>query len=118
MSKSKNARKVATPAVTAPAAPQAAQPVPATTTPAAAQPAAYYAVVAPKRPLSGTHFGNGNAYMHDQLCKLAAANGGQLSWQQIVQACVETNHRSFATYALKRLRVLVPVAAPATQPTA
>jgi hypothetical protein len=89
-------------------APEATAPT-APVVPVATKPVQYYTVTPPKRPLTGTHFGQGNAFMHTKLCELATANGGKVTWDQVVKACTEVNHRSFASYALKRLKVLVPV---------
>lgn len=103
--------KVAPEATTA-AAPETAKAEPA-------KPVQYFTVVAPKRPLTGTHFGvSGNAYTHTKLAEAATANGGKITWQQVMEVCAAANHRSFATYALKRLKVLTPVEVAAEQAAA
>jgi hypothetical protein len=96
----------------APAATESQPAAPAATesqAPAAPKPVQLYTITAPKRPLTGTHFGQGNLYIHTALCDLAKANNGQVTWAQIMEECTKVNHKSFATYALKRLKVIVPV---------
>jgi hypothetical protein len=70
-----------------------------------------YTVVAPKRPLTGLKYGaSGNAYTHAQLANAAAASPtGTLTATQAMEVCIAANHVSFFTYAVKRLRILVPV---------
>lgn len=69
-----------------------------------------YMVVAPKRNLTGVKFGqSGNAFTHEKLLEAAQANGGMLTWEQVVATCTAAQHKRFANYALNRLKVLVPV---------
>lgn len=71
-----------------------------------------YRVVAPKRPLTGVKFGvSGNEFTHTKLAEFAAANGGVLTDQQARQVCVDAAHKGFYNYAVKRLKILVEVAA-------
>lgn len=86
---------------------------PTTVTPAAAPQAAptVYTVVPPKRPLTGLKYGaSGNAYTHSKLAEAAKANGGTLTAAQAAEVCKACNHNGFLSYAINRLRVLVPVA--------
>jgi hypothetical protein len=81
----------------------------ATTQPAPAQPVVY-TVVAPKRPLTGTKFGDhGNSATHAALHEAAKANGGTLTAAQALAVCAAQNHARFFGYAVRRLRVLQPV---------
>lgn len=110
MAKPKNPAQVQAPAPTvqAPAAPGPND------QPAAPKPVTLYTIAAPKRPLTGTHFGKGNAYVHQKLCDAAKEHDGKLTWEQIIAVCTADglNHKSFATYALKRLKVIQVYAPP------
>lgn len=93
-------------ATTAPAA-AVAQPAPAA---AVAGPITLYSVVAPKRPLTGTKFGvKGNEFTHAALATAAQEHNGELTWEQVQATCIAAQHKSFAGYALRRLKILVPV---------
>lgn len=71
-----------------------------------------YRVVAPKRPLTGVKFGvSGNQFTHEALAQAATANNGVLTELQARQVCVNAAHKGFYTYAVKRLKILVPVVA-------
>lgn len=97
----------------------ALDPTPVPAAPAAPKPVILYTITAPKRPLTGTHFGvKGNAFTHAKLAEAATANGGTLTWEQIEALCKELNHKSFATYALKRLKVINVAPPPAPAPVA
>lgn len=80
--------------------------------PAAAAPAlvTHYTVLPPKRPLTGLKYGaSGNAYTHSKLAEEAKAQGGTLTAAQAMAVCKQCSHQGFYSYAVNRLRVLVPV---------
>ena len=92
------------------AAQAAATQVPAAQAAPATQAVELYNVVAPKRPLTGTRYGQqGNAYTHQQLFAAQQTNNGPLTWAQVQATCAACSHKGFAAYALNRLHVLVPV---------
>lgn len=93
------------------AADVAAQPVVA----APQAPATLYKVLPPKRPLTGLKFGEkGNTYTHAMLADAAAQHGGVLTAEQAIAVCIAAQHKRFFGYAVRRLKVLQPVA-PAQQ---
>lgn len=111
---------MATQKSTAHASKPAVPPVPVAATQPAAQavasapaeqpkPVQYYAVIAPKRPLTGVKFGaSGNAKTHAALAAAASQHGGKLTMEQLVQVCADQHHKGFLQYAINRLKVVVP----------
>ncbi len=78
-----------------------------------------YRVIAPKRPLTGTKYGaNGNDATHHALAEQATQNGGTITYAQALAVCKAQNHARFLGYAIRRLRVLVPVGAETQQSVA
>jgi hypothetical protein len=69
-----------------------------------------YTVVAPKRPLTGLKYGaKGNEATHHALAAYAAEHGGKITYTEALTVCKAQSHASFLGYAIRRLRVLVPV---------
>lgn len=68
-----------------------------------------YIIAPPKRPLTGTKFGQGNEAAHHALAEAALKNGGALTQAQAVAVLQPLGHARFWGYAVRRLRVAIPL---------